>query len=150
LREEFELELLDEFELELLEEFDDEFELELLEEFDDEFELELLDEFDDEFELELLDEFELELLEELDELFPATMYVPSALLVTFLSCCGTLVWSMARRASATVTVKAAVPATRAVVSFSLFIWNAPLWLDQLVRDDERTISPPIPCHRQVF
>jgi hypothetical protein len=133
--------LLDEFELELLEEFDEEFELELLDEFDDEFELELLDEFDDEFELELL--------EELDELFPATIYVPSALLVTFLSCCGTLVWSMARRASATVTVKAAVPATRAVVSFSLFIWNAPLWLDQLVREDERTISPAIPCHRQV-
>lgn len=89
--------------------FDEEFEFELLEEFD-----EL---FDDEFELELLDEFELELLDELDELLPATTIDPSLRLVAVLDCRSmSIAGPECCLASTAVLATAAIPATRAEVN----------------------------------
>ncbi|TWI42592.1 hypothetical protein [Mesorhizobium tianshanense] len=102
------------FELEFEELFDDEFEFELL----DELELEFDELLDDEFELELLDELELEF----DELLPATMKEPSLWLV--IAAGGRLVSRDAAGyslACAAVLASAAIPATRADLSFQCLV-----------------------------
>ncbi|CAN7691601.1 hypothetical protein LJR257_005343 [Ensifer adhaerens] len=90
--------------------FDDEFELEFDELFDEELELEFDELFDDEFELELLDE--------LEELLPATMIVPSlwppACLPT--DCTGAVLCF----ACASVPARAVTPAMRAAPNFQWF------------------------------
>jgi hypothetical protein len=143
LLDQFELELSDEFELELLDEFDEE----LLEEFDDElldeFELELLEEL----ELELLDEFELELLEEFDELLPATMYEPSALLDTLRFGVASSNGYAPCPASAAVTASAAVPAKAAVMILSVFIVSFLCSRTVAGPVEERAGRGPIPRRR---
>lgn len=89
--------------------FDDEFEFELLEEL----ELELLDEF----ELELLDELELEL----DELLPATMIEPSLRLVIVDGRSTSGAAAEYSFASTAVLASAAMPATRADLSFQCLV-----------------------------
>lgn len=98
------------------------FELELDELFDDEFELEFEELFDEELELEfdelLDDEFELELLDELEELLPATMMVSSWWPPTCLPTAWT--GAVACFACASAPAKAVTPAMRAALSFQWF------------------------------
>ncbi|WP_457579745.1 hypothetical protein [Ensifer canadensis] len=90
--------------------FDDEFELEFEELFDEELELEFDELFDEEFELELLDE--------LEELLPATMMVPSFWPPACLSidCAGAVLCF----ACASVPAMAATLATRTALNFQWF------------------------------
>ena len=88
-------------------------ELEFEELFDDELELELLDEFELEFD-ELFDE---ELLDEFDELFPATMIEPSLLAVFCPMRLASGIGTEYSLASTAVVAKAATPATRADFNF---------------------------------
>jgi len=95
----------------------EELELEFEELLDDEFELELLEEF----ELEFDELFEDELLDELDELLPATMIEPSLLAVfaptRFISGAGAEYCF----ASAAVVASAATPAISADFNFHCFV-----------------------------
>jgi hypothetical protein len=104
----------DEFEFELL----DELELEFDEPLDDEFEFELLDELELEFDEPLDDELELEF----DELLPATMKAPSLWLVIAAGersiSGGAAGYSFA---CAAVLASAAIPATRADLSFQCLV-----------------------------
>jgi hypothetical protein len=113
----------------------DEFELEFEELLEDEFEFELLDEFELEFD-ELFDD---ELLDELDELLPATMIDPS-LLATFARGCSksgaTVEYALA---SAAVVARAAAPATSADLNFQYLVMAVtPLGSDRLLRSGGAT------------
>jgi hypothetical protein len=100
-----EFELLDELELEFDELLEDEFELELL----------------DEFELEFEELFEDELLDEFEELLPATMIDPSLLATFARGCSVSGATEEYAFASADVAARAATPATRADFNFQCLV-----------------------------
>jgi hypothetical protein len=123
--------------------FDDEFELELL----DELELEFDELFEEEFELELLDEFELELLDELDELLPATMTEPSLRLVAVSASRSTSIAGIEYCfASAAPVAIPAMPATRTEINLVYFVMAfTPLAWTGIGPAEERAVAGVIPC-----